>query len=591
MPGLFGIFESKKYVFSEHVFGALKSNMPSNAGRYFGQEVNEDKIKASSCDLNTINLDGSHFANTKLYIWVHGEAYNLDYVCQQNDLSNISFCELLDYAYQSNNLRDVLAQIDGYYCAVIFDRITCRTHLISDRLGTRMLYWRLTENGISWCSHMTPLFKADYTNFTLNTKAIDSFLNIGFLVEEQTWFKHIKLIRPSTILSFDPEKNRLKEERYWSWSCIRPKQISFDDAVNELGRLFINAVSRRFNTSENIGVSLSGGLDSRAILAAIIKLEPDYNGVAYTFGIKGSQDEEIAKQVISKTGWRHVCFHVDKTNWLDRRLEAVPRTDGMLDLQHMHGIEFSDQIKELVDINMNGYLGDMVLGGQALTKRVFDTRINIENAKQYYKNQVDQCDLNFDFYNFNKIEAHLYINRVRRFTNMGTVNQLDYIEQRKPFIDNELLEFVFSLPDKYRYKNQLYSKMLVRFFPTLFRDIRWQSTGHNLTTNRYLYGYQIFKQRAQKKLRPYCPKLFNNSEYTDYASWIREEESFRKISSVLSKSSPVKYLIQMDGLTPLEHLSEHCLNGKNNSDFVLRALTLQQYFHDIYSDLQSPSKF
>lgn len=253
--------------------------------------------------------------------------------------------------------------------------------------------------------------------------------------------------------------------------------LTFDEAVDELGKRFIEAVRRRFNPSERIGISLSGGLDSRVIFAAVDYLYPNYKGYAYTFGIPGCDDITIAEQVVSRSkSWKHEKFYFSADNWFEPRKEKIWNTDGMKDMMHMHGSEFASEIGKNMGVNINGYLGDAVLGGSYLkSKNHLNQRIDKTLAVKVYGAHAE--GYTDEFYNIDHYDNFLYMVRGRRLINYGTANLLPWIDQRKPFFDNGVIELAFSLPDEYRENNRLYSAMLQKYFPKYFKDIPWQQTG------------------------------------------------------------------------------------------------------------------
>ena len=97
----------------------------------------------------------------------------------------------------------------------------------------------------------------------------------------------LELVGGASIVSLKPGELRLKE--YWDWSSLKKGyDKSFQEAVSDLGDLWLETIKKVLNKHQKFNLPLSGGLDSRAILAAI-----DYLGLkdkidsAYTLGQKG----------------------------------------------------------------------------------------------------------------------------------------------------------------------------------------------------------------------------------------------------------------------------------------------------------------
>jgi asparagine synthase (glutamine-hydrolysing) len=115
---------------------------------------------------------------------------------------------------------------------------------------------------------------------------------------------------------------------------------------------------------------------------------------------------------------------------------------------------------------------------------------------------------------------------------MGSVNAWTHVDQRKPFFHNDLVEFVFSIPDEYKLDNRLYSVMLHKFFPKFYKDIPWQQTGNPagvIKPNPLPY-------RIANKVRwVFCKMglLSSPQLFTNYPEWIRDKATKSKIEDLL----------------------------------------------------------
>lgn len=581
MPGIYGLVSKED----------TKSNLQNMSKsmylyNHFIQDelFYDDSVAASRVHTGLVGTDHSPIKLNDLYVWVEGEAYNISEVAKELNLKANSLPTLLLKADESNQLDKCLNRLDGYFCAVIYDKKNQKVKLISDRYGMRFLHWYHHEGLFVWGSEAKAILAITNVDKSLNSESFDCFMQLGYLLDDNTWFENIKLIKPATILEYDLDKDTVTQSYYWSWSEIEPSNLSFDEAVNQLSELFIQAVSRRFNTQEKIGISLSGGLDSRAIFAAVDYLYPNYSGYAYTFGIPDCDDIKIASQVVSlANNWKHQVFYFNNDNWFTPRIEKVWNTDGMQDLMHMHGSEFLDSISNATHINLNGYAGDAILGGSLLPNHPIDTRATEDNTKPLYKDFVKLADLNSDFYDINHIEPNIYMNRVRRFTTYGSINSLPWVEQRKPFLDNKIMELVFSLPEAYRRNNKLYSIMLKKQFPKYFLDIPWQQTGKIVSELKQPSIPTRVVNKAKREIRSFLG--FKSSQsYTDYPAWIRDEEVSEQLLDLLNPTNAEYKRLTTDDLS-LKWLKPHLKNKTvNNANQVLRAATIEIYLRQVFRE-------
>ena len=554
MPGIYGYI--KQSIDDKQIENMSKELFYQNN---FIQDntFSNDYLEFSHIHIGNIKKNNNYFLQDGIYISIEGEQY---------DFSNISFEEFLFNAYKNNCLKEKLHDLDGYFNAIIYDSNINKVFLVSDRYGMQMLYYYFKDGNFAWSGEVKGLLGLNFVNKTISKESFDCFIDLGYLLEDNTWFKNIKLIKPATIMEFNLNTKKLSQKYYWKWSEIKPSNLSFDQAVDKVGSIFIDAVKKRFNPNDKIGIALSGGLDSRAIFAAINKLYPNFKGLATTFGIDGCDDIEIAKLVISKTNWEHQVFHFTSNNWFEPRLKQNWKTDGMLNIMHMHGIELLQELKNK-NFTIGGAIGDIVLRFSSLQNKTncYNKKIDNNIAKIFYKGYSSNEWLNDDFYDINNSEPFLLMNDGRRFSNMGIVNSSSYVGYRYPFLDNQLLEIIYSLPDEYREGNKLYKEMLLKKFPDFFKDIPWQNTRRNLdgTESKYLNKDNVIRG------------------YLNYAGAIREKSILAEIFKILDYEK--SYYKNFTNINAIEtYLKPHLDSMQvNHIEKIFRFITAELYLRDV----------
>lgn len=580
MPGIYGVANSKN----------AKTNLKSMANAmylydHFIQDhlFHDECIGASRAHTGQVGEVTSPVRYGSNSIWIEGEAYNVGEVADELGLDTASFSALLLAAESSQQLDKCLNRLDGYFCAALYNTETRKLKLISDRYGMRLLYWYYKDGVFAWGSEVKAILAVDGVDKELDSKSYDCFMDLGHLVGEHTWFEHIKLIKPAMIIEYDLTTDTVNQQHYWKWSEIKPSNLTFDEAVDELGKRFIEAVRRRFDPNERIGISLSGGLDSRAILAAVDHIYPDYKGYAYTFGTPKCDDITIAEKVVSQSkSWHHEIFYFSSDNWFEPRKERVWNTDGMKDMMHMHGSEFASEIKNNIEVNLNGYLGDAVLGGSYLkSTNNLDNRVTESVASSSYGYHAEgYID---DFYNTDHYDNFFYMVRGRRFINYGTTNLLPWVEQRKPFFDNSVIELAFSLPDGFRANNRLYSAMLQKYFSKYFRDIPWQQTGKPAAITRKS-SIPIRAIRKGIRIITGLAGIKGARGYTDYPAWIRDKQVASKLSELLDYDT-AKYKKLEDADLNERWLQPHLKNNMtDHSNKILRVATIELYLKRVFQE-------
>lgn len=588
MPGIYGFTTTQ----ANNESGIDKMSKAMNLYPNLIQDMafKNDKIAASRIHLGHVGEIQSPQTIGGISVWIEGESYNLDEVwAELNYSGEINLARGLIQAYEKMQLDSFLKKIDGFFCAVIYDENSQKINLISDRYGMRFLYWYFNDNQFIWSSEIKSILELNKVDKTIDKNSLDCFMDLGYLLGEHTWFEHIKLIEPATIIEFDINTKKCKQHNYWEWSDIKPSAMSFEDAVDELGVRFVKAVERRFTPNEGVGIALSGGLDSRAIFAAVNHLHPGHSGYTYTFGTPKCDDITIAEQVISTSNWQHQLFHFTDSNWFESRIDKVWNTDGMQDMMHMHGSEFLNEISKRINVNLNGYSGDVILGGGFLNKTPLNRRASEENIKSFFGKHVSLIDVDNSFYDIDKVEPILQMNRVRRFTAMGTVNSLISVEQRKPFFDNAIVELIYSLPDEYRLNNKLYSAMLNKKFPEFFRSIPWQQTGKPVD----VLSPPSIPTRAVNKLFRIISQLLgikSDKEYVNYNQWVRSPDVMGYLEALLSDKDSIYRTIKDIDFCDKYLLPHKKSSSVNKSNEILRAATIEIYLRMV-NKMDLPKKY
>lgn len=586
MPGIAGFTIGPATATNAVPVAARMQRLMTHGDRYKHDDLFCDgRVCCTRSHIDVIQRAPQPLRTGQIYVWLDGEIYNRDVLEKSCEIKSSSDVEFLGKVFSSNQHMLVLPHIDGYYAAVVYDAGRRKVNLLGDRYGLKHLYWLRHANGIAWGSEVKVFCALPDFRPAIDTTSVEQFFSIGYLLEDRTWFEQAKLLPSGTLVTWDLERNTIQERRYWWWDSIKPLNEPYDEEqlARELGCLFREAVERRCAQHHLLGITLSGGLDSRAILAAMRPYGKDMRAV--TFGKRGCLDGRIARRVASKIGVKHELLEISEDNWLAPRIAGVWQTDGQLDLMHMHGIEFHDKMSQWYRINMNGFAGDAILGGSWLKKREFARDVSNKSIVS----RIIGCHADilerFDRYEgLQKPDFYMLQNRIRRFTYGGTKHWATVVEQRKPFYDNKLIDFVYSLPDRTRYRGHIYKTMLLRTFPDLYRNIPWQNTGVPIGwpqwTGRASQISRMLRAKGRSAVARIGFTVADPDSYTDYPIWLRSEPAKSFVDKVLCHND----CLCADYVSPhivKQTWREH-LAGRNHSSDICRYLTLEIWLQQIY---------
>lgn len=596
MPGLVGFtFDSQEAHDSQVLLRRMRDSIVHREESVLDELVIAERAAATRVHLDVIQKQPQPCICDGVSVWIDGEFNNRDELARRKKLEVSSDGELLLALIAQDDSYKSLGEIDGFYAAVILDARRQRLRLISDRYGLRHLYWTVINGQLAWSSEVKAFLEHPATIPVIDQTALKQFMSIGCLLSDRTWFRDVHLLDSGTVLEWDLFRGELvRRHRYWSWDCIpqRSEHEITDDLIDELGHLFRQAVERRCHPGERIGLTLSGGLDSRAVLATIPE---GYDPIpAITFGQANCQDVRIARRASRQRGARHHVVEIGCDNWLEDRIAGVWWTDGHLDLQHMHGIEARDHMRSHLDINLSGYAGDLILGGSYLPTQPVEA-----SQRRAFTAGCMGCDESA-LEGWDQAQGHpstdIYFlqHRVRRFTYYGTQHCLNSFAIRKPFYDNDVIDFAYGLPDDLRRGGALYHAMLLRFLPEYFERIPYQAWGVPISATKGRRRRARFLRRVTHRLRRSLGKLGQRIgpplQYSNYAVWLRRESASSFIHDMLgSKTALYGEYLSVD--TTLDALERH-LRGENHADLICRSLTLEIWLQQVYAgrfrDFESP---
>ncbi len=587
MPGLIG-YVDRGHKYNRDMLLNMRGLL-KHFDSYVDDELFSDKnIYGSRTHLGVINQgEQPYIINNRFFLWMEGEFYNQEELRYKYNIDFTTDNELLANIYNLTRSFEFLRDIDGYYTAALYDKKENKVYLITDRYGFKPLYWGIINGNLVWSSEVKGFLGHIDFKPVIDRQSVEEFFDFGYLLENRTWFEGIELVSPAAVLVFDIQKSKVEIQHYWVWSNIEKVMKDPIDKrmiTEELGRLFKDAVRKRLKNTGRIGVYLSGGLDSRAIFAAVPE---DYILHAFTFGQEGCDDIKIAGNVAEIKGAEHHVLKLNSNNWFMPRISGIWQADASCSLLHMHGMEFTDEIKSFTDFNLNGFAGDLVLGGSYLNKRSLDKKINSSIVKNVTHSEKEISNFNY-WYMINKTDPYFINNRVRRFTNNGLILQSELVAVRMPFFDNKLVDFVYSLPDGLRYKSYIYKKMLLNIFPEYFNNIPWQKTGYAISLPNLSTFITRAKNKILRKMKWLGLKLQNTSDYTDYPNWIRQEPVKSFFERVIQNpNSLYGEYISMDKVK--NDLSCH-FKGEDKAEILCLYLSFEIWLQQVFKGKYRSSK-
>lgn len=214
----------------------------------------------------------------------NGEIYNYQELNARHHLDTTSDTRTFLHMYEREG-EACLPQLAGMFALAVFNRTHRRLFLARDRFGKKPLFIARTPDGLAFASEIKPLLLVPGVDRDLDRESVSRFLSMGYVAGGFTPYKGVGQIAPSSWLEVgaDGELNG----SYFQLA----QQPEDPGLVDGFEPLFRQAVTRRLVSDVPVGIFLSGGVDSNAILATAMHDAPGAIERAYTIVTPGCPNE------------------------------------------------------------------------------------------------------------------------------------------------------------------------------------------------------------------------------------------------------------------------------------------------------------
>lgn len=191
-------------------------------------------------------------------------------------------------------------QLKGAFAIAIWDPRVKKLLLARDRVGERPLFFSVSDGIVAFASLIAALPSSGSDALHISVDAVHSYLQSGFFVAPETPFSNVQKVLPGELVTIGAIGIQCR--RYWRWNVVQTaKKAGSLDVFDEL---FRESVRRQSEVDVDFGLFLSGGLDSSLISAVTRSIRPEKSLKAYSLRFsEASYDEgQYAEQVANTLG-------------------------------------------------------------------------------------------------------------------------------------------------------------------------------------------------------------------------------------------------------------------------------------------------
>lgn len=290
-------------------------------------------------------------------IWTFGEIHGFEGKSYENRYDGrYTASEYAAELYRTHGL-DFVRGMNATASVVLHQRDHDRVMIVTDRLGTHPVYYTETPDGIVFSTSVQALLGHSAVDPVPDIDGLYSYLAFNRVPGVDTPFEGVHTLPPGSITTIDLSTGDLDTERYWRLE-YDPMDRSFSYFVDRFVELLQRVFAERAADDRRYAILLSGGSDSRLLLAAAEEIP-----VAYHLADWMSREARTAERIafLADTDFRLLERPDDH---IERMLEHVPRHmdfNGRFDQAHLHG--FDARVREECDVLVTGLYGDSFFKG------------------------------------------------------------------------------------------------------------------------------------------------------------------------------------------------------------------------------------
>jgi asparagine synthase (glutamine-hydrolysing) len=341
MCGIAGIFAQtedrriEQRILSMQV--ALRHRGPDDRGIY----LSDDRIVALAhtrlaiIDLSPTGHQPMSADNGRFWITFNGEIYNFRELRRSLEEEGERFnsqtdTEVILKLYQRFG-NDCVNHLRGMFAFAIWDNLAKTCFIARDPLGIKPLYYWQSGNTLVIASELRAILASKLPSINLNPDGLYGYLTTGSVPEPNTLIQGIQCLEAGHWLNW--QSGDLHKHQYWQID-FTPESISLPEAQDIVRQALIDSLKHHFVSDVPVGVFLSGGIDSTALVALARQIHPgELRTYSISFAEQKWDEGNIARQVAATFATKHTDFQVTANSAgeiLDRYLTAIdqPSIDG-----------------------------------------------------------------------------------------------------------------------------------------------------------------------------------------------------------------------------------------------------------------------
>jgi asparagine synthase (glutamine-hydrolysing) len=498
------------------------------------------------------------------------------------------------------------AGLNGRFHGLLIDQNLRTAALFNDRYGIHRMYYHEAKETFYFAAEAKAILAVHPELRKMNPRGLGEFVACGCTLEDRSLFEGIEIL-PGAARWVFRNGSLLKKERYFDLGEWEGQgQLQSEAYYQELREVFSSRLPRYLEGREPVGMSLTGGLDTRMIMAW--QQSQPGSLPCYSFGgmLRDCQDVIVAREVARACEQPYQVIGTGQeflSRFSDYAERAVYLTDGCVDVSRAPDLYVNRRAREIAPVRLTGLFGGEILRSVVAFKAeepspgLFAPEVSsqTQQAITTYAGLLRQHPVSFAA--FKQAPWHHY---------GGLALEETQVSMRCPYLDNDFVRIVFRAPKSGLAANDVSLRLIADGNEALLRI----PTDRGLAGERRRFlaaashGLLEFLFKAEYVYDMGMPQWVARVNHTlsalrverlflgrhkifHFRIWYRDALAGYVREMLLDERTLSRPFFSRKGLEAMVH--GHLKGNRNYTSEIHKALTLE-LLHRLFLDLGSPSR-
>jgi asparagine synthase (glutamine-hydrolysing) len=624
MCGITGVVnlngDSISPVLLQSMTDALAHRGPDGEGHWIKENVGIGHRRLAIIDLSPLGHQPMVSSDSRYVLTYNGMVYNHREIRLELEARGHRFRGSSDTEVVLNALiewgPDALIRLNGMFALGFYDSVERRLVLARDRYGIKPLYVSQQGGVFAFGSEQKAILARKSFVRRLDKFGLTEYLTFQNILSQRTLLEDIDLMPAGNygVLDLKSTSPRLKLTRYWDFDFREESpEATHEEYVEELDRLFSQAVNRQLLSDVEVGSYLSGGMDSGSITAVASSSFPGMKTFTCGFDLSSASGMELAFDERAMAEAMSAAFKTEqwevvlKSGDMERSLPSLVHHLEEPRVGQSYPNFYAAQLAgKFVKVVLSGAGGDELFGGypwryyRATNHRNFEEYVDA--YYDYWQRLTSPGELqaltapilaDVDGFSTRDVFRGVYpadpgpLERPEDYINQSLyfeaktflhgllvvedkLSMAYGLESRVPFLDNDLVDFAMRVPVKYKLNNLAEVARLNENEPGGKGQRFFERTRD---------GKQILRDAMSRNIPESVTSRVKQGFSSPDASWFKGE-SIDFVRRQLSGSTPLFDVLDRSAVTTV--LESHFSGTENRRLLVWGLLSLHEWLSQIH---------